>query len=359
MAVFDAASYDQHEMVAFHEDRQSGLRAIIALHNCQLGPAVGGLRMYPYTDDSAALDDVLRLSRGMTYKSALAGLPMGGGKAVIIGDPRRDKTPALMRAMGAFIDTFAGRFITAEDSGTTVADMREIARRTAYVSGTDEQGGGDPSPYTAHGVYCGILAALRQCRGSDRLDGVSVALQGAGAVGRHLAKRLLDAGAKVFVADVNRENLDRAVELGAEAVSPASILSLEVDVLAPCAMGAVLDEQTVEVVRAGIVAGSANNQLATPAQARRLFERGILYVPDFVLNAGGIIAVHYQRSAAQGQQDGCVEQRSLEHIERIAGVLSDIFARAQAQQCDTHSIAEAMAEEKFRPTSAAPSRRAS
>ncbi len=349
MSVFNAASYDHHELVAFREDRHSGLRAIIAVHNTQLGSAVGGLRMFPYTDDDAALDDVLRLSRGMTYKSALAGLPMGGGKAVIIGDPQRDKTPALMQAMGEFVDSLGGRFVTAEDSGTTVADMREIARRTSYVSGHDERGGGDPSPYTAYGVYCGILAALRQRRGSETLAGLTVALQGAGAVGRHLAKRLLAAGARVFVADVNRDNLERAVALGAEAVSPASILSMEVDVLAPCALGAVLDAHTVESLRADIIAGAANNQLASPAQAQRLFERGILYVPDFVLNAGGIIAVHYQRSAGRELQGDQLDAVCTEHIARIGAVLADIFARSAREQRDTNAIAEAMAEERFRP----------
>ena len=344
MAVFSAPSFDQHELVAFCEDRSTGLRAIIAVHSSQLGPAVGGLRMYPYADDAAALDDVLRLSRGMTYKSALAGLPVGGGKAVIIGDPSRDKNAALFKAMAGFIDSLGGRYVTAEDSGTTVADMAQIAKHTCYVSGLDSHGGGDPSPYTAYGVYCGLRAALRQQRGSDNLDGVRVAIQGAGAVGSHLARRLIEDGATVLVADVNPTLLTPLQALGAEVVEPPSILSQPVDVLAPCAMGAVLNAETVQQVRASIIAGAANNQLATPAQAQQLADRGVLYVPDFVINAGGIIAVYHQRQHG-GALSADAESTLLQHVEGIGDKLGLIFKRAAQQLCPPHMVAEAMAEE--------------
>lgn len=355
MSVFSATSFDQHELVAFRADKASGLRAIIAVHSSQLGPAVGGLRMFPYADDGQALDDVLRLSRGMTYKSALAGLPVGGGKAVMIGDPQRDKSPALLRAMAEFVDSLGGRYITAEDSGTGVADMEEMARHTSYVSGLDRCGGGDPSPYTAYGVYCGILAALRQRRGSDSLAGLSVAIQGAGSVGSHLARRLLQGGARVVLADVHRERLAPLAALGAELVAPEAVLSQSVDVLVPCAMGAVINPDTVATIRADIVAGAANNQLATPQQAQQLADRGILYVPDFVLNAGGIIAVHHQRQCP-GPLSKRGERAMLSHIEGIAGQLERIFSRAASQGSEPHAVAEALAEEVLAAAVAEPVR---
>ena len=228
MSVFSAPSFDQHELVAFHSDADSGLKAIVAVHNSNLGPAVGGCRMFPYMSDEAALDDVLRLSRGMTYKSALAGLPLGGGKAVIVGDPHRHKSRELLLAMGRFIDSLGGRYVTAEDSGTSVADMKVIGEQTAFVSGATsrQRFGGDPSPYTAYGVYCGIRAALRFQRGSDSLQGVRVAIQGVGSVGFHLAERLVRQGADVIVADVNAVNLARAERLGARVVAPEAVLDI-------------------------------------------------------------------------------------------------------------------------------------
>lgn len=343
MSVFSAPSFDGHELVAFHEHAASGLRAIVAVHNSALGPAVGGCRMYDYTDDAAALNDVLRLSRGMTYKSALAGLPMGGGKSVIIGDPKKLKSRELLLAFGDFVDSLGGRYVSAEDSGTTVADMKVIGERTAYVSGVTslQRFGGDPSPYTAYGVYCGIRAALQFQRGTDSLKGLRVAIQGVGAVGRHLAERLLSQGAEVIVADVSADNLARAESLGARVVSPEDILSVRCDVFAPCAMGAIINDQTVSELRTDIVAGAANNQLATAAQADQLQQRGILYAPDFVINAGGIIDVHYQ-------QQGDNSDKSEKHVERIADTLTEIFNRASTESKSTHAIAEAMAESIFR-----------
>lgn len=342
MCVFSSPSFDHHELVTFTEDTDSGLKAIIAVHNSNLGPAVGGCRMYDYASDEDALEDVLRLSRGMTYKSALAGLPMGGGKAVIIGDHRTQKTPALLQAMGDFIEAQGGKYVTAEDSGTGVEDMKVIRQRTEYVSGVDDNHsyGGDPSPFTAYGIYCGMKAALQHHSGKDSLQGIKVAVQGAGAVGRYLSELLIKDGAKVFVADINQENLAKAVALGAEEVSVDDIIGLDVDVFAPCAMGAILNDETIPNLKAAIVAGGANNQIAEHRHGEMLRERGILYAPDFVINAGGIIEIHHQRSGTP--------ELSRDHIAKIGDTLQQIFRMSDEQGIATVDVAEQLAEEKFR-----------
>ncbi len=340
MSVFSAPAYDRHELVSFSSDNGTGLRAIIAVHDTTLGPAVGGCRMYPYADEDAALHDVLRLSRGMTYKSALAGLPFGGGKSVIIGDPQKDKTRELLLAMGDFIEAQGGRYVAAEDSGTGVADIRVMAERTRWVSGLEEnEYGGDPSPSTAYGVYLAMRAAVRYRLGVESLHGLTVSIQGLGHVGYYLAKFLRNAGADVFGADVNEGNLRRAVEeLGVVAVDAADILTTQVDIFAPCAMGALLNERTIPTLRAGIVCGSANNQLATAHDAAVLRDHGILYCPDFLVNAGGIIDVHHQRLGSSYD----VRQ---EHIGRIEGSLREVLRRADESHRSTEEIAEALAEE--------------
>ena len=338
MSIFDAPAYDGHELVTFGKDVATGLRAIIAVHSTVLGPAVGGCRMFPYASEDDALNDVLRLSRGMTYKSALAGLPFGGGKSVIIGDPRKDKTADLMRAMGDFVHSQGGRYVAAEDSGTGVEDIRLMAERTSHVSGMDDnEFGGDPSPSTAWGVFLAIRTAVKHRLGEDSLQGVRVAVQGLGHVGYYLAGYLHTAGAKVLGTDVNTENLRRAVKDHAvEAVVPDAILGAEVDVFAPCAMGAVLNANTIPGLRAGIVAGAANNQLATAADGESLQERGILYCPDFLINAGGIIDVHHQRV-------GSAETEKQAHIQRIEQTLSEVLSRADESHRRTNDIAEDLA----------------
>ena len=342
MSVFSSPSFDHHELVTFTDHPASGLRAIIAVHNSNLGPGVGGCRMYPYENDTQALEDVLRLSRGMTYKSALAGLPLGGGKAVIIGDPRKHKTPALLEAMGDFIEAQGGKYVTAEDSGTGVADMKIIGQRTKYVSGVDDRQsfGGDPSPFTANGIYCGIKAALKHQTGNDSVKGVRIALQGTGAVGRYLAMSLIQDGAQVFAADINQENLDQVVAMGAQAVAADDIVSFDADVFAPCAMGAILNDTTIPTLKAKIVAGGANNQLAEKRHGDVLRKQGVLYAPDFVINAGGIIEIHHQRS---GTAD-----KSAAHVARIGETLSRIFTESDVQDKSTVTIAEQLAEEIFR-----------
>jgi len=335
--------FDGHETVVFSESEP--LKAIVAVHNSHLGPAVGGCRMYPYSSVQAALTDVLRLSRGMTYKSALAGLPLGGGKSVIIGDPRKDKTRELMLSMGEFVDSLKGRYVTAEDSGTSVTDIATIGERTQFVSGVSEEGpyGGDPSPMTAYGVLIGITAAVRHRCDTD-LKGIRVAVQGVGNVGYHLTKMLLKAGATVSVADISAANLKRVSRFdGVEIVSVDDILKAEADVLAPCALGGAINPETVREIRAGIIAGAANNQLATSEMGQVLVDRGILYAPDYVINAGGIIDIYHQRRAERRPE--IVNS----HIERIGNTLKQIFSASEDQDCSTQLIADEMAVRIFNP----------
>ncbi|MBB3140964.1 Glu/Leu/Phe/Val family dehydrogenase [Halomonas organivorans] len=346
MPVFDHPEFDHHQQVVHGCDEASGLRAIIAIHDTHRGPALGGLRIYPYASEADALTDVLRLSRGMTYKSALADLPLGGGKAVIIADPRRDKTPDMLRAMGRLVESLGGRYITAEDSGSSEADMRIIAETTAHVGGLGHDGtSGDPSPFTAHGVFCALKSAVRH--GLDRSDlaGLRVAIQGVGHVGAHLARQLHDAGASLVLTDVDRDALGRlADELGADVVAPDAIVDEDVDVFAPCAMGAALSPQVVQRLKARVVCGAANNQLASPEVAERLEERGILYTPDYVANAGGVIEIAWQRRGDYRRED------VMRHIEGIGTTLDAIFERALREHRSPALVADDLARERFRPT---------
>lgn len=344
MPVFDHPEFDHHEQIVFGSDEASGLRAIIAIHDSRRGPALGGLRIYPYACEADALTDVLRLSRGMTYKSALADLPLGGGKAVIIADPRHDKTPELLRAMGRLVDTLGGRYITAEDSGTSEADMRIIHQSTEHVSGLGRRPGesGDPSPYTAHGVYCALRCAVHHSLGRDDLSGLRVAVQGVGHVGSHLARALHAAGARLVLSDLDRDAVGAlAQELEAATLSPEAILEADVDVFAPCAMGAVLTPDVAERLKAQVVCGAANNQLASPDVAEQLHARGILYAPDYVANAGGVIEVEWQRRGEYSRE------AVMAHVERIADTLDEIFTRATASHTSPAIIADRLARERL------------
>ncbi|RTR05109.1 Glu/Leu/Phe/Val family dehydrogenase [Halomonas nitroreducens] len=344
MLVFDHPEFDHHQQVVFGSDEASGLRAIIAIHDTHRGPALGGLRIFPYASEADALTDVLRLSRGMTYKSALADLPLGGGKAVIIADPRRDKRPELLRAMGRLIDSLSGHYITAEDSGSSEADMQIIAERTDHVGGLGHNGrSGDPSPFTAHGVFCALKSAVRHGLGRDDLGELRVAIQGVGHVGAHLARQLHEAGAQLVLTDVDRDALGRlADELDAEVSAPESIADAEVDVFAPCAMGAALTPAVVERLKARVVCGAANNQLAEPDVARLLRERGILYTPDYVANAGGVIEIAWQRREDYRRED------VMAHIEGIGATLDEIFRRAEREGLSPAQVADDLARERFR-----------
>ena len=348
MSVFSHIDFDHHEQVVYGHDKASGLRAIIAIHNSNLGPALGGCRMWPYANDDEALRDVLRLSRGMTYKSALANLPLGGGKAVIIGDPHTGKSAALFQAMGDFVDSLGGRYITAADSGTGVAEMQIMAERTRHVSGAELReafaGGtrnGDPSPSTAYGVFIGIQTAVKHRLGRDDLNGLKVAIQGVGQVGFDLARQLKAAGAELWVTDIVEANVRRAVEQwGATAVTQQAIFGLDVDVFAPCAMGGIINQQTLEALRAPIIAGAANNQLADASLAETLRRNECLYAPDYAINAGGIIDVCYERTGGSAAQLKA-------HIEGIGATLEQIFQRADAASKTTVEIADQLAEERF------------
>lgn len=348
MTVFTHPEFDNHEHLSFFCDPETGLRAIVAVHNTSRGPALGGCRMFPYASDEEALTDVLRLSRGMTYKSALANLDLGGGKSVIIGDPRQYKTEQLMEAMGRCLEKLNGLYIAAEDSGTSVADLRIMNRHTNHVAGVAERLGfdgkpsnGDPSPATAYGTFVGVQAAVQHQMGRSDLNGIRVAIQGIGNVGYRLAKHLKEAGAQLWVYDIHQDNMDRAVaELGATPASAEDILYLPVDVVAPCAMGAVLNDQSIERLQASVVAGAANNQLAEPRHDLALRERGILYAPDFVINAGGIIDVCYERN---GPNPEAVRR----HVETIGQTLKEIFTRSDRDNLPTGQIANQLAEERF------------
>lgn len=348
MSVFSHPEYDGHEIVAYHHDAKTGLKAIIAVHNTNLGKGLGGCRMWPYKSDEEALNDVLRLSRGMTYKAALAGLPQGGGKSVIIGDPRKDKTPEMMRAMGRWVDCFKGKYVVAEDSGTSVADIQLMAKETAHVGGLADEKAvaegrtGDPSPATAYGTFIGIQAAVKHKLGRDNLKGLKVAIQGVGNVGARLAKHLHEAGAQLWVTDIHFPAVDRCVkELGATAVSMEQIFGLDVDVFAPCALGAILNDVTLPQIKAKVIAGAANNQLARPHHGQVLQERGILYAPDYVINAGGIIDIFYE---GPGYEWKTVEA----HLRKIGSTLTEIFERSAREKRPTFEIADRLAEEVFR-----------
>lgn len=294
-APWDLPDFDDHEALHLVHDRESGLGAIIAIHSTHLGPAGGGTRFWHYTDREAAITDALRLSRGMSYKNAMAGLAMGGGKAVILSDANGTKTDAMIAAFARAVESLGGRYVTAQDVGMSAEDMIAISKGTRFVSGLPpKQGGagGDPGPSTAMGVYLGVKAAVKRALGKDGLDGVHLAIQGVGSVGGGLARHAAAAGARLTLADTNTAQARAlADELGATLVSPADIMAVEADVLSPCALGAILTEASIAALNVSVVAGGANNQLATPSDGDRVQARGILYAPDYVINAGGIINV--------------------------------------------------------------------
>ncbi len=335
--------YDRHEQVVECIDEPSGLHTIIAVHNTSRGPALGGCRMWPYVDREEAAKDALRLSRGMTYKSALADLNLGGGKAVIIGDPSKDKSEALLKMMGRFINTLQGLYITAEDSGTSVEDMVTMSTETEWVAGiqNDAIHGGDPSPSTAYGTFVGMRAAVRRKLGRSDFSGLRVAIQGVGNVGFHLAKLLSEQGAELVVADINAANIERLRTVSdANVVSIDQIYDQDVDVFSPCAMGSAISELTVNRIKAKVIAGAANNQLATPVQGDQLHQKGVLYVPDYVLNAGGIVDIVYQRAGGD-------EVQVRAHIDGIVNTLDEIFRRSEAEGHPTYKVADQLAEERF------------
>jgi leucine dehydrogenase len=337
-AIWELPDFDGHEAVHVFDDTATGLRAIIAVHSTHNGPAAGGTRFWHYADQSAAITDALRLSRGMSYKNAMAGLPAGGGKAVILADSARMKTQDMLNAFARAVDSLGGRYITAQDVGMSEADMVSLSKGTAHVAGLPGQGG-DPGPYTARGVYLGVKAAAKQALGATDLKGVHVAIQGVGSVGGGTARHLAAEGARLTLSDVDGARAAAlAAELGAETVDATEILRVEADILSPCALGAILTETSVAELRVKAVAGGANNQLATGAEGRMLADRGILYAPDYVINAGGIINVLRHIDAAG---DAEINRR----IDAIPGRLENIWTESARSGQTPAEIADQMAKE--------------
>jgi len=352
-------SFDNHEKVVMFTDQATGLRAIIAVHNTNLGASLGGCRIYPYAEINDAVTDVLRLSKGMTYKSALAGLPLGGGKAVIIGNPREIKKPGFMQSFGEAVEQMGGSYITAEDVGSTEEDMIEISKATSYVAGLPETGNGEgvagnPSPVTAYGVYCGLKACAREKYGEPNLSGRKIAIQGMGAVGYALAEYLAKDGAELWVADIHQDVLERAQhQFGAQVhIAPAAeIHKLDVDIFAPCALGAGLNDRTIPEIKAGIIGGAANNQLAERRHDAMLKEKGIVYAPDYAINSGGITSVGYEyfwRTERNPYQHELTRDTMMSHVSRIEETLGRVFTLADNKSIGTGEAADQLAEEIFK-----------
>ena len=345
MEIIEKLTNTGHEKVLFGRDPVSGYHGIIAIHSTTLGPAVGGTRFWNYATEEEALTDALRLSRGMTYKTALAGLPFGGGKSIIIGDNKTSNREALFRAHGRFVEMLRGRYITAEDVGTSPADMEIVRLETRHVAGLSGLSG-DPSPYTARGVFRAMQAATKFLWGTDDLSGVTVAVQGCGHVGYHLAKMLHAAGAKLVVTDVDDRSVSRVVdEFAAETVQPSDVFSVQADIFAPCALGGVVNDETIPELKAQIIAGAANNQLLDERHGDMLRERNILYAPDYVANAGGVL-------------NGCVEllgwnaELALRKVDEIYDTMLTIFAAAKAQCIAPNQAADRLVEQRLRTSNA-------
>ena len=341
MSVFEELD-DEYEEVVFFHDPPTGLKAIVAIHSTILGPALGGTRFYPFATEQEALHDVVRLARGMTYKAAAAGLDLGGGKAVIIGDPKRIKNEELLRAYGRFLETLGGRYVTAEDIGTDRNDMDIIRRETRYVTGVSPElgGSGDPSPVTAYGVSLGLMACVEEAWQEHSLAGRRVAVQGVGKVGYHLVKYLIEAGASIVVSDVDVDAVGRVVrDFGVDTAEPEKIHAQECDIFAPCAMGAVIRDDTIPDLKCRVVAGSANNQLERREHGEALAEAGILYAPDYVINSGGLINV-------ADELQGYNPERAKSRIESVYRTLREIFHIARDRHISTAAAADAFAEER-------------
>jgi len=342
--VFGQISFDGHEQIVFCNDEDTGLKAIIGIHNTVLGPALGGTRMWAYQSEWHALNDVLRLSRGMTFKAAITGLNLGGGKAVIIGDAKTQKNDALMRRFGEFVHSLSGKYITAEDVGMETRDMDVVREVTPHVTGISESkgGAGNPSPITAYGVYMGMKAAAKHQFGSDNLEGKKILVQGVGHVGETLVKHITDEGAKVVINDINEARLEAlSNKYGANVVLGNDIYGLDVDIYAPCALGATINDATINQLKAKVIAGAANNQLADEIKHGRLLkEKGIAYAPDFLINAGGIINVY-------AELEGYGKDEIVRKTENIYNTTLDIFSLSKKEDISTHRAALNIAQNRI------------
>ena len=345
MELFEMMNKMGHEQVNFFHDSSNDLKAIVAIHNTTLGPALGGCRMWNYATEEEALKDVLRLSRGMTYKAAIAGLNLGGGKAVIIGDAKTQKSERFFRSFGRFVEGLGGRYITAEDVNTSVKDMEHVNKETDYVTGISRAlgGSGDPSPVTARGTFVGIKAAVKERLNLDSMSGLKVAIQGCGHVGMYLAQYLHEEGVELYVTDIEQSRVDQLVrDFGAKAVSLDEVYDLDVDVYAPCALGATLNNDTIPRLKCSVVAGAANNQLADPdIHAKELLKRNILYAPDYAINAGGLINVY-------NELEGYNQDRAHNQALGIYDILMNIFKRAKAEGVPTSVASDILAEERVK-----------
>ncbi|MCF8563654.1 leucine dehydrogenase [Alicyclobacillus tolerans] len=343
MDLFPYLAADDYEQLVFCHDKAAGLKAIIAIHDTTLGPALGGCRMWTYASEADAVTDALRLARGMTYKAAAAGLNLGGGKTVVIGNPKSDKSEALFRALGRYIQSLGGRYITAEDVGTSVVDMDIIHKETDFVTGVSQAygSGGNPSPMTALGVFRGIQASAKTALGTDDLAGKTIAIQGLGSVGYALAQLLHEAGGRLIVSDINPDAVSRAVsELNATAVGVSEIFGVQCDIFAPCALGAAINDETLERLRCKVVAGSANNQLAEPRHGDVLHQKGILYAPDYVINSGGLINV-------ADELEGYNPERARAKVENIYQIMLDLYSVAMRENLPSHLAADHMAQARI------------
>ncbi len=342
--VFGQLSFDDHEQVVFCQDKDTGLKAIIGVHNTILGPALGGTRMYNYQTEWDALNDVLRLSRGMTYKAAITGLNLGGGKAVIIGDPKKIKTPALMKRFGEFVHTLGGKYYTAEDVGMETSDMDTVREVTPYVTGISESkgGAGNPSPVTAYGVYMGMKASVKFAYGTDNLEGKKILVQGIGHVGEELVRLTAEEGANVIITDINQERLlEVSGKYGAEIYKGEDLYAETADIYAPCALGATINDETINKLKVKVVAGAANNQLASENIHGPLLQgKGIVYAPDFLINAGGIINVY-------AEIEGYGRDQIMAKTENIYNTTLDILNKAKATGMTTNTAAVSIADERI------------
>ncbi len=340
--VFGQLSFDDHEQVVFCNDKDTGLRAIIGIHNTVLGPALGGTRMWNYSSEWEALNDVLRLSRGMTYKSAITGLNLGGGKAVLIGDAKTQKTPELMRKFGEFVHSLSGKYITAEDVGMETSDMDIVREVTPYVTGISESkgGAGNPSPITAYGVFMGMKAAAKYKYGSDDLDGKKVLVQGIGHVGEALVEHLSNEGAQVFISDINPSRLEEVSKKYSAKIYTGDVYEADVDIYSPNALGATINNDTINRIKADIIAGGANNQLAEEMHGKMLMEKGIIYAPDFLINAGGIINVY-------AELEGYDRTEIMRRTENIYNTTLEILKTAENRGIPTHFAALQVARQRI------------
>jgi leucine dehydrogenase len=344
--IFEKIQSDGFEQIVYCNDPKVGLKGIIAIHSMVLGPATGGCRMWNYASESDAVYDVLRLSKGMTYKAAISGLNWGGGKAIIMGDPKTQKTPQLLARFGEFVDRFGGHYITAKDVGIGASDLKQIKSATSHVLGIDGESGssGDPSPATAWGVYHGMLACAQHTLKTPSLKGLKIAIQGLGSVSYYLLEHLHREGAQIIACDIDAAMIDRAVkEYGITVVGPEEIYDVPCDIFSPCALGASVNPQTIPRIKARIIAGAANNQLATGEDGFELMRRGITYAPDYLVNAGGLINIYYE-SPAQG---GYRKEKAFAHIQGIGKTMLEVLERAEAEKQPTHVVADRTAEDRI------------